>query len=523
VGGEPQEKMLLPGKGDPADVAGQAGVGVTAALGQRALGGAAWSVMQALSSKGVALISQLLLAGILFKADYALVALTTLVTSLVALGQQLGIGEILVRKHLGYRRIAPAALGLSLCAGLTSVLLVWGAAPVARWAFQMPELVPLLLVASLALPFDAVAIVPQSGLRIRMQFRELALLGTANVMGTSLLGIGFALLGFGPYSLILPRVIIAPLIAAATFLLARTSFRIHLRLKLWGYFVRHSGNFLTTSLLNTLLQQGDYLLTGLLFPKEVLGAYYLAFNLSTQSVQLIGTNLASVLLPSFAKLDHDRARQTSAFVKVCTSIMLIGVPGCLLQALLAFPFFRLAFNTKWDAAIPIFQILSLGMTFLLASSPGVVMLNAQGRYRTMVIWTAVTTVSFLASVLLGALTGSVIGIAGAVACFFTVFGPLGIAVAAYESIPQAVAIVRRVFMKPLLIGAAAGAVAVVAGEALRAAGTPMLLSYAVEALVLAVAYGMLAVAVMREEITDLLARVKPLIARFHVAPRQVHA
>jgi hypothetical protein len=116
------------------------------------------------------------------------------------------------------------------------------------------------------------------------------------------------------------------------------------------------------------------------------------------------------------------------------------------------------------------------------------------------------------------------GIATAVACFCAVFGPLGVAVAAYEGAGQAAGVVRRVFLKPVVAGAIAGLLAVGVGWGLRAMAAPMLLSYAVEGMALVAVYCGLAWYLMREEIGGLAARFPPLASRFMpVRARGAHA
>lgn len=491
-----------------------AGGGGAAPLGQAALGGAMWSVLQTVASKAFALASQFILAGVLLDTDYALVAMTILVASFASLFQQIGLGEMLVRQHHRFARVAPATLALALCTGLMSLVITMGVSPLAGLIFAAPELKGLLLVAAVGLPFDALTVIPQASMRIRMQFRKIAILGTTNVLATAILSVTFAFLQMGAYSVVLPRPIVSIGTCVATFVLSGLPLRLHFRMKLWRRFLRNARYFFITGGLNTLLAQGDYLLTGLFFPKAILGAYYFAFNLSTQTVQLISANLSGVLLPSFAKIDSDRSRQLAAYLKVCSAIMLVGVLACLLQAALAHPLLRLVYAHKWDAAIPLFQILSVGMMFILPAGPGIVILSAQGRYRLLAVWTGVTTAAFLLAVVAGALSGSVVGIALAVASFFLVFGPLGVVIPVYENRRQAAEFLGRVYFKPVLVGAVSTACGALAGAGLYLLTGWLEASFVAAGAVLAGVYLVLLATVLKRESEDLLSRLRPLVARF---------
>ena len=87
-------------------------------------------------------------------------------------------------------------------------------------------------------------------------------------------------------SVILPRTLMSAATILGSFALSgfRPSWRVSMG-RGWAI-LRDSGYFLVTGVFNTFLGQGDYLIAGLFFSTERLGAYYFAFNLSTQAVQI---------------------------------------------------------------------------------------------------------------------------------------------------------------------------------------------------------------------------------------------
>jgi O-antigen/teichoic acid export membrane protein len=282
-------------------------------------------------------------------------------------------------------------------------------------------------------------------------------------VGTSVLSVIFALSGHywpgsplgGAMALILPRPLVSATVMLVSFRLSGFRPRLRPCFRRWGYVLRDSRYFFFTSLFGTFLNQGDYLLTGLFFTTDQLGVYYFAFNLSTQTAQLVSTNLTMVLLPSFAKLDREPKRQRAAYLRICSMIALVGVVLCIIQALMAGPLLHLVFHEKWDDAIPLVQILTVGMVFLLPSSPGMPLLQSQGRYRKVMLWTAIVASAFLTSVGLGTLFGSTETIAIAVAAFYGVFGPLGVWIPLPFNRQTFMEIIRRIYAFPVIAGLAA--------------------------------------------------------------------
>ena len=93
---------------------------------------------------------------------------------------------------------------------------------------------------------------------------------------------------------------------------------------------------------------------------------------------------------------------------------LVGVPMAGATCVCAGPALHLVFGNKWDEAIPIIQLLSLGMMSYVVSSAGSALFTAQGRFRTFFGFAICSVVGFVTLLALGAWVGGVLGVAGAV-------------------------------------------------------------------------------------------------------------
>src|SRR4029079_16210564 len=94
---------------------------------------------------------------------------------------------------------------------------------------------------------------------------------------------------------------------------------------------------------------------------------------------------------------------------------------------------RLLFGHKWDAAIPVLQVLSLGMAFRLMGFPATSLIQAQGRFRTNVVTLSCLTATFLSLVAVAASHSSPerapTNVAWAVAAYFCLESPVYVLVA----------------------------------------------------------------------------------------------
>ena len=397
-----------------------------APLGERAARGVAWMVLQGLGSKIIAIAGQVALAWLLGRKDFGQVGLAYAIFGFASILQQSGLREILVQRHRHLRRWENAAFWMSLAGGLLSAVFMLAAAPAASVLFESPRLTGLVAVLSLTGPIAALAIVPTSRLQIDLRFRYLSIVNIVSSTATVLLNVLFAYLGFGAYSFILPLPIVAALRTVLLLAAAPPAIRLRFQFRRWRYLVGDSGLAIASVVCIVVSMQGDYLILGYRYGDEQVGLYFFAFNLSSQTMQLLAANIAGVLFPTLSKLQMEPRRQCHAFVRASRLSAVLGVPFCLIQAAVAAPAFALLFDPKWQASVQVFQVLSLGMASLTASIAAGSMMQAQGRFRLLFFVSFAFAALFIAAVWIAASVGQARAVAVAVAIYTMVTGPLNI-------------------------------------------------------------------------------------------------
>jgi hypothetical protein len=133
--------------------------------------------------------------------------------------------------------------------------------------------------------------------------------------------------------------------------------------------------------------------------------------LCVQTTQFITSNLANVLLPTFSKLQHEPERLKKAFLRATQMLAIIGVFVCLLQAAVAAPMIQAILRVKGDAdkwvpAVPILKVISLAMALQLFNMPAQSLIQAQGRFFTLLKVSIICPILFFSLIWLAAATGS---------------------------------------------------------------------------------------------------------------------
>src|SRR4029077_18246050 len=96
-----------------------------------------------------------------------------------------------------------------------------------------------------------------------------------------------------------------------------------------------------TKINTAMVGQGAYFVLGVFASKPEVGAYFFAFRLAIQPVQMLAGNLSTVLFPALAQLRNDLVRQREAALSACRVLAFAIMPYCFVQAAVARPVFDL--------------------------------------------------------------------------------------------------------------------------------------------------------------------------------------
>ncbi len=385
-----------------------------------------WMMFQTLGTKVGTVIAQLALAWLLTKDDFGLVALAYSVTSFVWVLQQSGLKQILIQRQAHFDRWVHAGFWLSVAISVTVFVVMVITGPIASMVFHNSQLTWIVFLVACCSLLEGFCVVPSAIIERDLRFNIVAKLTLAGNLTTSILSVILAFLGAGVYSFVIPL----PIVSLGRFLILmyasgyRPVGRLYLRR--WRYLLADSALMVGTSVAVCCVAQGDNLMLGLFHSREVLGVYFFAFNLSTQTGQLVASNLGAVLMPALSKLASDLPRQLNAAIRATRVMLLIGIPLCFLQAALVEPAITLFFRGRWDGAAPVVQYLSLGMAMTLVNGCTGSLLQSQGRFRFLFLWNVAIAAVFLTAVAIGAKVGAAVSVSVAVAMVFTGVGPVGL-------------------------------------------------------------------------------------------------
>ncbi|WP_375491198.1 lipopolysaccharide biosynthesis protein [uncultured Jatrophihabitans sp.] len=367
----------MPARDRPVALESRADTGFKA----RGVRGFLWTGGQTLVNQTLSLLGFVILARLLDPHDYGIAATANVFVIVLSTLAAAGYSQTLVQKSEVDQRDYDTTFWIGL--GTSSVLAV--SLCIAAWPladiYRQPQLRPVLQVLSVALVFVALGSVPQAILQRDLGFKVLARVSMFANVAATIVGISFAFLGFGVWSLIVQTVLSLALSSAgATW---RSGYRPGKQFdptRFKGLFAS-SRHFMGVSLLSALNGRTDDFLIGAVLGPVALGIYSVAYRILTVLVEVFGTTIQRVAFPVFSRLQGDKQRLMTAYRSAVRMGALVGMPVFIFCLIAAPEIVQVVFGPQWAKSVPVMRILCLfGAQQVIFSYNGALM-QAVGRAR----------------------------------------------------------------------------------------------------------------------------------------------
>jgi O-antigen/teichoic acid export membrane protein len=288
--------------------------------------GIKWTTASQAIQQGTQLLTMVILAHLLKPADFGVVGMATVVTGFMGLFRDLGTTSAIVQKEQVSHDLLSSLFWLNAGLGSLLGLAVFCLAPWSLTIYPEPQVVPLLQALAVTFLLSGLNVLPQAILERELGFNRLAQMEIAAVLVGSCVGVGTALAGCGPWSLIYQT--IAAMGVSTLLLWLSTPWRPAVLLR-WGAIqtvTQYSLNLTASNLFFYLVRNTDDFLIGKFWGAEALGYYTLAYRIMLYPLQNIGAVIRRVMFPVFARHQNDHDWFRDRYAKVVGLVGLITFP-----------------------------------------------------------------------------------------------------------------------------------------------------------------------------------------------------
>ena len=232
------------------------------------------------------------------------------------------------------------------------------AGPIASF-FSEPHVRWLVIVESFSFVIVALSATQAALMTRAMAFRGLELRDAGGTVVGSVVGIAVAFAGFGPWAIIAQSI---TMVSVSTVLIwgmsswrPRFTYSLRSLRECGGFGIKLFGSRVM-AVINT---YADNLLVGRFLGTAALGLYSLAYNVMFNPISRIITPIQGVLVPAFSRLQEEEARLGQAWLRGSRLLAFASFPAFAGMIAVAPDFVPVVLGDRWNAAVPVVQLLCL--------------------------------------------------------------------------------------------------------------------------------------------------------------------
>ncbi len=325
--------------------------------------GIKWQFITNILGQALYFINGVILARIMEPKDFGIYAMSQVLTNFIFTFSNMGLNYALIQKKEINNVHLNTVFSISLVIGILCFMVTWLCAPLLASFFHQNELIPLTRITAFTFIVYSFDRIPTALISRNLKFKESSLVSLANPIIYCLIAIPLALNGFGPLSFAYGVLAGAIGMMSVKLYWGFTIFKWTPKL---GFQIKEATELLCFGIFSTLANITEFftnniqqILTGKFLGAVELGYYNRGSNLSYLPAEKVNSNINSVLLPGFSKIQGDTQKIRDWFRKF--NFFTYALISPLLLIFIFFPQEVITgiFGIKWVAASIVLQWLSV--------------------------------------------------------------------------------------------------------------------------------------------------------------------
>jgi len=295
-------------------------------LTQQASKGAFWGLSSNLTVSAISFVGTAILARILSPKDFGLLGMATLITGVVQLFGNLGLGAALVHKKNIDDEYISTAFWSSIFVSIGLMLMSIIIAPFASMFFNEPIIKWVIICLSVNFVISSSSSIHRTLLYKDVKMKKMAFVEIVSRFTRVIIIITCAFFGMGFWSIVVGMIL--------ELILKTTLFIVTARWKPTFYFskskfkelFRYGKNIYGQGFLTYFNQNMDFIVTGRLLGAKLLGFYQFSYNLPYLVKSYVRDGIGPVAFPVFSKVQNDDERLARGFFNATKYISMITFP-----------------------------------------------------------------------------------------------------------------------------------------------------------------------------------------------------
>lgn len=374
-------------------------------LKDKTVKGVGWSAIDNVAQYAVTFVVGIVLARLLSPDDYGLIGIIAIFTNVCTTIINGGFGSALIRKRDATEDDYNTVFIVNLVLSLFLYVIIFFSSPLIAQFFEREELANLTRVSSLSLIIGALAIVQQTILTKKIDFKTQTRITIIASVSSGVIGIAMAILGCGVWSLVAQGLISQVLRTSLLWLfnhwMPRFSFSVLSFKELFGF----GWKMMFVSLIDSMWKELYQVVVGKFYSPATLGQYTRAKGFS----QLFSSNLTGVVqrvtFPVLSDIQDDKTRMVNAYRRIIRTTMFITSISMFALAAISEPLLYCLIGPKWHEAATYMPLICVAGSLYPLHAININMLQVQGRSDLILGLEIIKRVIALAPLFVGAFVG----------------------------------------------------------------------------------------------------------------------
>lgn len=348
-------------------------------LKKKTIRGVGWSAADAILGHGVTFLVGIVLARLLSPAEYGLIGIVTIFTSVLTGIVDSGFSNSLIRKKdvsdVEYNTMFITNMVMS----VLLFLLLYVSAPLIAKFFERSELINLTRVMGLLLIFQAFSLVQYTKLTKRIDFKTKTKASLIAAIVSGIVGILMAFVGFGVWALVGQQLSNKLIYTFCLWIFNKWSPKLSFDIQSFRYMWGYGWKLMLSGLLDRIWRDLYQVVVGKCYSPATLGQY----SRSKEYANLFSSNLTVIIqrvtFPSLAAVQDDKKRMLAAYRKIIKISMFVTAISMIFLGAVAEPFIYCLIGEKWHQAATFLPLICFSMSLYPLHAINLNMLQVLGR------------------------------------------------------------------------------------------------------------------------------------------------
>lgn len=303
--------------------------------------------------------ANIILARHLTPDDYGVIGFAMIFINFLSQFNDFGINSAVVQEKELTDSSLYTGFSMKVLLGFLALMLSLIVAPLANYFFDNLAVVNVVRLISLSFIINTMSFLPTTLMTRELNYKLLGFAQMGAALMTSSVSIALVLNGFTYWSIVIANVCASVMSVVILNLLHPVRPRFHLDRAKALHYLQFGGNLLLSGLVTFALINTDNLVIGSLEGAKTLGFYALAFTWGSVISGISWSVISTLLFPTFARIQEDRARIKRGYLMTLEMVALLGIMAnlSLFIASREFLVYLGDGSDKWLPALQAFRIL----------------------------------------------------------------------------------------------------------------------------------------------------------------------